>query len=160
MRRFGFLAAVLLTLGASLVPRAAVRPLAPDFTLRDQSGTPIHLAAHKGHVVLINFWATWCGDCNVEVPWFSDFQARYAAKGLDVIGVSLDDTWTPIPPAMARWHMNYRVVLGDEPVRRAYNVTALPITVLIDREGRIADSHRGLVNRGQAETLIRQLLGP
>jgi len=159
MPRFGVSLTIPLALAASLVLKAAVRPVAPDFTLSEHSGSSIHLASHKGHVVLINFWATWCGDCNVEVPWFSDFQSRYAAKGLDVIGVSLDDTWTPIPPAIARWHMNYRVVLGDEPVRRAYNVTALPITVLIDRQGRIADVHRGLVNRVQTETLIRQLLG-
>src|SRR4051812_11737871 len=101
MKLGGILAAVALalfacsvTLPASQKPESS--PLAPGFTLRDQVGAPVRLADYRGRVVLMNFWATWCGDCNVEVPWFSAFQSQYGPRGLTVLGVSLDELWTPV----------------------------------------------------------------
>ena len=76
---------------------------APDFTLPDAKGERLRLADYKGKVVLLNFWATWCGPCKVEIPWFIEFQKQYQAKGFTVLGVSLDeDGWKVINPYVAK----------------------------------------------------------
>lgn len=139
--------------------RQTVTPsVAPDFTLKDHRGAAIRLAAYRGRVVLVNFWATWCGDCNVELPWFGELQRKYGAAGLTVLGVSLDDTWTPILPAMKRWQMTYPILLGDATVRRLYGVDALPITVLIGRDGQMIEMHRGLIDHDKIDATLRRFL--
>jgi len=81
-----------------LQPESA-RKLAPDFALTDVSGNPIKLSDSKGKVILLNFWATWCGGCQTEIPWFIEFQNKYKDAGLNVIGVSLDDDgWKSVTP--------------------------------------------------------------
>src|SRR5579871_4826689 len=88
---------------------------APDFTLQDSRGATVKLSDYKGKVVLLNFWATWCGPCKLEIPWFMDFQNTYKDKGFTVLGVSMDDDgWKVVKPYLASSKMNYPVVLGND----------------------------------------------
>jgi len=148
------LTAVLLSLSSCTeVPsvKAAVksdkdRKLAPDFTLKDADGKTVHLSDYKGKVVLLDFWATWCGPCKIEIPWFMEFEQQYKDKGFAVLGVSMDeDGWTAVKPYLQQLKVNYRIVLGNDKVGDQYGgVDSLPTTFLIDRQGRIASTHVGL----------------
>jgi len=137
------------------VAEAPARKPAPDFSLGEN-----RLSGLKGKVVLLNFWATWCVGCKQEIPWFMDFQTLYQPKGLEVVGVSLDDEgWKVLKPYLAEHPMNYTVALGNDAVADLYGgVDALPTTVLIDREGRIAYQHAGVVDRAECEKEIQGLL--
>ncbi len=146
--------------------RAAVKPVstrktAPPVTLKDADGKTLNLADYKGKVVLLNFWATWCGPCKIEIPWFIDFEKTYRDRGFAVVGVSMDDDgWAVVKPHMAKTGINYRMVIGDEQTAVKYGgVDSLPSTFLIDREGRIAAVHIGLVSKGDYVKDIEQLLG-
>jgi peroxiredoxin len=137
----------------------AERKVAPDFSLNDASGKPIKLSDFKGKVVLLNFWATWCGGCNVEIPEFIEFQNKYKDTGFEVIGVSTDsDGWKVVKPFVAEKKINYTVLLADDEICKLYSVDAMPVTLLIDREGRIAASHEGVVEKGAGESEIKTLL--
>src|SRR5881398_1022551 len=89
------------------------QPLAPDFTLTELSGQKLRLADYKGKVVLLDFWATWCGPCRIEIPGFVELENRYRDQGLAVIGISLDDSVDPVGPFYKEFRMNYPVALGD-----------------------------------------------
>jgi peroxiredoxin len=136
------------------------RHVAPDFALKDADGKVVHLTDYRGKVVLLDFWATWCGPCKIEIPWFEDFQRKAQDKGLVVLGVSMDDDgWQEVKPFLARMKVNYRVVLGNDQTAQLYGgVDALPTTFLIDRQGKIAAVHVGLANRKDFENEIEQLL--
>jgi peroxiredoxin len=137
----------------------AERKVAPDFSLNDASGKPIKLSDFKGKVVLLNFWATWCGGCNAEIPEFIEFQNKYKDSGFQVIGVSTDsDGWKVVKPFVAEKKINYTVLLADDEICKLYSVDAMPVTLLIDREGRIAASHEGVVEKGAGESEIKTLL--
>ena len=134
---------------------------APDFTLRDIHGVPVRLADYRGQVVLLNFWATWCGPCQTEMPWFQEFGAAYKDRGFAVLGVAMDEGgWDAVKSYAARYKVNYRILLGNEQMARRYGgLAALPDTLLIDRDGRIAAEHLGLVSKGIYEREITALLG-
>jgi len=136
------------------------RKPAPDFALKDADGKTVRLSDYKGKVVLLNFWATWCGPCKIEIPWFMDFQRKHKDRGFVVIGVAMDDDgWDVVKPFVNQYAINYRIVLGDDRVSEAYGgVEALPTTFLIDRESRIADTHVGLAARSDFEDGIQNLL--
>ena len=136
------------------------RKLAPDFALKDADGKPVRLADYKGKVVLLDFWATWCGPCRIEIPWFTEMERQKKDKGFAVLGVSMDDDgWKAIKPFVAEMKINYRVLLGDDQVAKDYGgLDALPTTFLIDRNGKIADVHVGLASRKDFEEAIDQLL--
>jgi peroxiredoxin len=122
------------------------RKPAPDFALKDADGKLVHLSDYKGKVVLLDFWATWCGPCRIEIPWFMEFERRHKDKGFEVLGVSMDDEgWEAVKPFLAELGVNYRVVMGNDETAQMYGgVDALPTTFLIDKSGKIAAVHVGL----------------
>ncbi|PYU97451.1 MAG: hypothetical protein DMG26_21355 [Acidobacteria bacterium] len=113
-------------------------PLAPDFSLGDLSGQKLRLADYRGKVVLLDFWATWCGPCRIEIPGFVELQNRYRDKGFTIIGISMDDGPEPVKEFYREFKMNYPVALGDEKVSELYGgIIGLPTSLLIGRDGRI-----------------------
>jgi peroxiredoxin len=143
----------------AVIAGAETRPAAPDFQSRDAKGKTLRLTKYRGKVVLLDFWATWCGGCKVEIPWFSEFAARYKRDGLAVIGVAMDDDgWKSVKPFLRERKVKYPVVVGDEGIARTYGVDQMPMTLLIDRDGKIAFTHTGLVDKEEFEREMRSLL--
>src|SRR5579863_674771 len=137
------------------------RSTAPDFNLRDANGRAVKLSDYQGRVVLLNFWATWCGPCQIEIPWFVEFENKYGAEGFTVLGVSMgEDGWKAVKPFLAAKKVNYPVVLGNEEVNQLYGgIESLPTTLLIGRDGRTVFFHSGLIGKGEYQREILQLLG-
>jgi peroxiredoxin len=136
------------------------RQPAPDFSLKDVHSADVKLSEFKGKVVLLNFWATWCGPCKIEMPWFVEFQREYKDRGFSVIAVSMDEEgWDIVRPFTEELKLNFPVVVGDDRLADEYGgVSALPTTFIIDKEGRIAATHQGLVSKGDYEDEIERLL--
>jgi len=136
------------------------RKPAPGFELKDANGKTVTLADYKGKVVLLNFWATWCGPCKVEIPWFVEFEQKYKDRGFAVLGVSMDDEgWEVVKPWLEKNTINYRVLVGNDSVAKSYGgVESLPTTFVLDQSGHIASEHQGLVSKSVYEDEIRQLL--
>ncbi len=146
------------TVRAVIQPEAQ-RQAAPEFALKDGAGKTVTLKKYHGKIVLLDFWATWCHGCKEEIPWFSEFARKYAAKGLTVVGVSLDDDgWKAVKPFLATAHIPYRIVLGDDPTARKYGIVNMPDTFLIDRHGRIAAAYAGLVDKADVEKNLLTML--
>jgi len=144
---------------ASVKPESKRKP-APNFSLKDLNGNTARLSDYKGKVVLLNFWATWCGPCKLEIPWFVEFEQNYKDRGFAVLGVAMDDEgWEAVKPYLTARKVNYRVVMGNDSIAELYGgVDSLPTTFVIDRDGRIASIHVGLVSRRDYEGEIKQLL--
>ena len=142
-----------------LVP-VAQRAEATGFTLPAMEGGNATLADYAGRVLLLNFWATWCRPCRIEMPWFLEFQDAFAERGLAVLGVSVDDDWDVVRAFLEQNPVDYRVALADTAERLAPfgPITVLPTTWLIDRRGRLAATHVGLVDRAVLESEIQRLL--
>ena len=135
------------------------RRSAPGITLQEASGNIFDLKQYRGKVVLLNFWATWCHGCGEEIPWFSEFYGKYSAKGLAVVGVSMDaDGWKVVKPFAKSAHIPYTIVLGTDKAGKDYGIEGMPDSFLIDREGRIAAAYRGLVDRYDIETNIENMV--
>jgi cytochrome c biogenesis protein CcmG/thiol:disulfide interchange protein DsbE len=136
------------------------RQTAPDFALKDGDGKTVRLSDYRGKVVLLDFWATWCGPCKTEIPWFIEFERKYKDRGFAVLGVSMDDDgWDVVKPFLKRIGVNYRVVMGNEQTGDLYGgIEALPTAFLIDRQGRVAIEHVGLSSRREFEDGIEKLL--
>jgi peroxiredoxin len=144
---------------ASLKPDQE-RHVAPDFALKDSDGKVVRLSDYKGKVVLLDFWATWCGPCRLEIPWFMEFQRKLKDKGFLVLGVSMDDDgWDAVKPFVNDLGINYRVVMGNDSTADQFGgIEALPTTFLIDRDGKIAAVHVGLTSKSEIEDGIEELL--
>jgi peroxiredoxin len=137
----------------------ANRKAARDFNLQDMSGASASLAEYRGKIVLLNFWATWCGGCQKELPWFAEFHSKYHVKGLAVLGVSVDDDgWDVVKPFVAQKNLPYRILLGNKDTKTDYAIGEMPVTHLIDREGRIAASYVGMVNKHDLDSKIAAML--
>lgn len=174
MKRVLFRTAFIIAAGLALItgcardPRsvqAAVKPTkdrkaAPEFALKDSNGQIVKLSDYKGKVVLLNFWATWCGPCKIEIPWFKEFETTYKNKGFAVLGVAMDDEgWEIVKPYVEQQKINYRTLLGTEQVGNLYGgVESLPTSFVIDREGRIAAVHVGLVSKSVYVNDLKDLL--
>ena len=136
-----------------------VRKTAPEILLKDVNDKDVRLSDLKGKVVLVNFWATWCEGCQVEIPWFVEFEKKYESRGLAAIGVSMDDDgWKSVRPWLKEKKVNYPIVIGSENLGKKYGLNAMPLTVLVDRNGKIADVHSGLVDKAATEKKIAALL--
>jgi peroxiredoxin len=135
--------------------------VAPDFQLKSLDGKQVRLSDFRGKAVLLNFWATWCAPCKIEMPWFVDLQKQYAAQGLQVIGVAMDDSGEETIAKFAKeMGVNYPVLIGKESVGDAYGgVEFLPTTFFIDRQGKVVDRVFGLVGHSDMEDNVKKALG-
>jgi|RhiMethySRZTD1v2_1073278.scaffolds.fasta_scaffold585747_2 thiol-disulfide isomerase/thioredoxin len=140
--------------------QAAGKPAKLDFTLKDMHGVDVHLESFKGKVILLNFWATWCGPCRAEIPALVELQEQYK-DDLVVLGLSVDDTAEKLLPYAAEFKMNYPVLVGNgrEDVQEAFGpLFGIPVSVIIGRDGRIAKKHSGIATKEQIEREIKTLL--
>ena len=128
---------------------------------RTSTNKDVKLSDYKGKVILLDFWATWCGPCKVEIPWFLEFQQKYGKAGLQVIGISVDDPLDKLEPFVKEMKMTYPVLqgLGKDNVQDAYGpMVGLPVTVMISRDGKICSKHVGLGKKETFESEIKALL--
>ena len=145
--------------GDACEPDAKQAPL--NFTLKDVDNRDVRLADFKGKVILIDFWATWCGPCKLEIPWFVELQERYGSKGLQIIGVSVDDKPEQLRPYIADMKMNYPVLQGldHDDVQDALGpVIGIPTTIVIGRDGAVCRKHIGMSGKDAFEREIKSLL--
>ncbi len=146
----------------SLTPGTAQSKTAPDFTLQSLEGKTVRLSDYRGKPVVLNFWATWCEPCKVEMPWFVDLQKQYGPAGVQFLGVAMDDASTKEIAAFAEsMKVNYPILIGKDSVGDDYGgVQFLPETFYIDRTGKVVDKAFGLKGRGEIEDNIKKILGP
>jgi len=140
---------------------ANAKPAKLNFTLKDFTGKSVTLADYKGKVILLDFWATWCEPCKLEIPWFIEFQKKYGAQGLQVVGVSIDDTLDKLKPFVSEYKMNYTVLQGldHDDMQDAFGpMFGVPVTVVISRTGKICMKHVGLGSKPNFENAIKSLL--
>ena len=140
---------------------AEARPANFDFTLEDMNGDDVVFESLKGKVVLLNFWATWCGPCKIEIPWFVEFAEQYKDDGLVVLGLSVDDTVEKIKVFADEYDVSYPMLVGldREDFQEAYGpIWGIPMTFFIDREGMLCRTHAGIASREEFEKDINDLL--
>ncbi len=132
-----------------------------NFTLKDMNGHEVALSSLKGKVVLLNFWATWCGPCLMEIPEFVEIQDAYRSKGFEVVGVSVDDPPEKLPPFAKEHRINYPLLVGQdrEDLQEAYGgIFGIPMSFLISRDGKVCRRQVGPASREQFESWIKALL--
>jgi peroxiredoxin len=142
-------------------PRADVEDkVAPDFALQSINGKTVRLSDFRGKAVLLNFWATYCAPCRIEMPWFVELQDRYAAEGLQVVGVAMDDAGPDdIEKFASELGVNYPILVGGETVGNAYGgVQFLPSTFYIGRDGKVVGKVFGLKTKNEIEENIKKTL--
>jgi thiol-disulfide isomerase/thioredoxin len=133
--------------------------LAPDFIRSDLTGRPLSLRSYRGKLVLLNFWATWCGPCLTEIPRFVTWQQAYGGAGLQIVGVSMDDHAAPVRRLYEKYHLNYPVVVGDAELGEQFGgVLGLPLSYLIAPDGHVLARYQGELNLEKVETQIKSLL--
>ena len=149
-----------------IVPQAS-RQAAPALQLADSSGTNNQLTDYRGKVVLLNFWATDCGGCKIEIPWLIELQSAHKSDSFTVVGVSMDtsyegsksadEAWSKVKPFVLNYKLNYPVLMGDATLITSYKLAALPATCLIDKQGRIAAIYNGIIDKSDMDANIKKL---
>jgi cytochrome c biogenesis protein CcmG/thiol:disulfide interchange protein DsbE len=145
--------------------RAAQKPkpaasgnVAPDFALTDLDGRKLILSDYRGKVVLLDFWATWCGPCRTEIPHFVEMQNKYGPEGFQVIGISMDDA-KPVRGFYQEYKLNYPVAVGDDKLADRFGgVLGLPVNFIIDRQGRIHAKYLGATDVSVFDEAVKDLL--
>ena len=135
---------------------------APEFSLRTVDGKKVSLADYKGKAVLINFWATWCAPCKIEMPWLVSLRTQYAPQGFEILGVNEDDAGTP-RAKLAKFGqeqgLNYPLLVGDDAMSRKYGGgEVLPTSYFVGRDGKIIAETAGLVSKSEVEASIKKAL--
>src|ERR1700690_1139888 len=133
------------------------RKLAPEFRLVNARKKEMALSDFRGKVVLLNFWATECGGCRVEIPYFAEFDEKYRSKGFEAVGLCMDisyeglkgpeEAWARVNPFVKSHRLTFPILMADDAVEKAYGVESLPSTYLLDRKGRVAVVYVGLVDK-------------
>ncbi|MGI4827357.1 MAG: redoxin domain-containing protein [Janthinobacterium lividum] len=134
---------------------------APDFTLTSTDGKKVSLSEYKGHPVLVNFWATWCGPCKLEMPWIQEFSTKYKSQGLIVLGLDQDDSISRSDLAGAAKHIgvSYPILMPDEKASKAYGgVDYLPETFYVNKAGQVVAITAGAPSKDQMEATIQQAI--
>ena len=152
---------------AAVVPQAS-RQVAPALQLADSSGTNMQVTDYRGKVVLLNFWATDCGGCKLEIPWLIELESAHKSDSFTVVGVSMDtsyqgsksadEAWSKVKPFVTDHKLNYPVVMGDATLINSYKLGAVPETYLIDKRGRIAAIYSGVIDKSDVDSNINKLL--
>jgi len=140
-------------------PVSLVNKKAPTLARSDLSGKSVSLRSFRGRVVLLNFWATWCAPCQLEMPVFSRWQQQYGPQGLQVVGISMDDEAPPVRKLVKELKLDYPVVMGDARLGERYGgVLGLPLTYLIDRNGVVRAQFQGETEMGTLEKQLKLIL--
>lgn len=142
-------------------PHAAIAPNspAPQFTVTDLNGAVVDSRNFQGRVMLVDFWATWCVPCEAEIPHLVEWQKQHGADGLQVIGISMDDTSGPVKSYVRKHEMEYPVAMADEKTIAAFGgVLGLPANILIGRDGRIIAKHVGVTDIAVLQKEVEQAL--
>ncbi len=140
---------------------ADAKPANFDFTMKDVDGNDVSLSSYKGKVVLLNFWATWCGPCKAEIPGFVRLQEKYRDQGLVIVGYSVDDTADKAKAYAAEYKMNYPILLGEgrEDVQDAYGpIWGIPASFIISKDGKVCRKHMGIAPEAVFEKEVAALL--
>ena len=140
--------------------RQLIGNLAPDFDLQTLDGKSLKLSDLRGKAVLLNFWATYCGPCKIEMPWFVELQKEYGPQGFQIIGVAMDDASTEEISKFAKeMGVNYPILIGKDSVAESYGgVSVLPTTYFVDRDGKLIAREFGLRSRSDFVDDIKKAL--
>ena len=155
--------AVFLLIPCLLASAAELKPgaLAPDFTLKSQSGENLRLREYRGNVVMINFWASWCGPCRQEMPVLNQLFEKYSSAGFMLFGVNGDTDADAVSQMTKKYKISYPILLDkDKKISEMYRVNAMPMTFLIDRDGKLRYLHKGYLSGYEKDyqSEIRELL--
>jgi len=159
MRSTGRAAALWITI-TLFVGAAIAQDRAPNFSLMTSSGQTVELKKLQGKAVVVNFWATWCGPCRAEIPGMAEIYGKYKDKGVEIVGVSLDDRgWSVVNPFVQKLGIPYPVVLGNDQVVQAYGgIDAIPTTFFVDKKGTVVKKHVGYMSKDDFEKILRSVL--
>jgi thiol-disulfide isomerase/thioredoxin len=138
------------------------KPADLSFSLKDMDGATVALASYKGRPLIVNFWATWCPPCKLEIPWFVEFKQKFGAQGLEILGVSIDDPAKELKTFSAEYKMNYPVLMGldQDTLLAAYEAeVTVPVTWFIKKDGTVLGRTVGINTRQYFESQIQAIIG-